>query len=1607
MNKLIELYHLNDEEMEYELALRHVTNLAPCSRRARVVKLKALVQEDTLRDTIYVNSEHVMSPELNIEVCQRAVVELRNQVDLATQNRNADQMACAKSRLLHYRQRLSLIPVVASLEETRRVVCELVETLLAQIECVNSAVNMVLSETENTSLSTSVPTIQAENSSSRDACDALTIPPRPQAAGNDEGARARMQEADVEPSSLPFQGGRQGQRDSEEVIIRRSGSSAGLAAVNVLDELRFDIQQRQRRQQQLNDSFTNRSGSNYDRRMQKAIHNWPFKFRGEKDTTSLNIFLDRHLLLEDALDWYSRALAQRRLYSWQAFKQEIRREFLPSGYAQILRLEASFRFQGANETFDKFFRDISTLFRFIDPPLTEEEKLFIVKKNMNMDYATIVTAAQPKTLMDLVNVCSNFDETRLLLNQQRRIPIPHNHLLEPNFATPATTSRSQQHQQQRFGRLQAVEADEQLYGATSYSAPSHRLPIQQPRLNRVHAVENEAQQGAASTSAIQTEADPVDPEDANGLQGDFNQLYEQVCAMKLQLERRSNRFNTGPQQQHSQQRPEQRQQLPTTSAGQNNLRSGKRRSEEVVDGGPDSSQHSYQPSIPPDLLDINSIIINPGHDNRPHAVLDVLGKKVTALLDSGANCSLLGGSKAQIVEELGLRKEALSGGIKTADGTPHQINHFTRLPISYNNRSEILPVLLVPSLPDCAIMGMNFWQTFGVKAVCFSIMSSEIEQDAEPMKALSPEQQKRLDQVVHIFPKAEDGKLGRTQIYEHQIDVGNAPPRKQRYYPMSQYVLAEVNKEVDRMLSLDVIEEAVFSPWNNPLVAVKKKDGRYRVCLDARHLNSIMVNEGYPIPQISAIINNLGGCSYISSIDLKDAFWQMPLQQKSRPLTAFTVPSRGHYQFKVVPFGICTASQGLARLMTHLFADMEPFVFHYLDDIIICSKTFDEHVAVLQEVATRLRQANLTISPEKSKFCRQRIKYLGYVLSEGGWRVDEEKVESIVKFPVPNTRKEVQRFLGLCGWYRRFIPEFSRIAAPITELTKAKIKFRWTTAAEEAFLKLKSALVTAPVLAMPDYTKPFSIACDASDVAIGAVLTQDIEGEEHPISYFSQKLSSSERKYTVTEKECLAVIRAIEKFRGYIEGVRFVVYCDHSALSYLKTLKNPTALMSRWLLRLNAFDFEIRYRKGSCNTVPDALSRVVCSLVFSISEENDPWYKNIVKQVERKGDKYPDFRIANNELYKNCHCKDEAGLITHRWKKVVPENHRAELIRRYHDAPSAAHLGFQKTWHKLQQHYYWPKMQDNVARYVKACTTCKASKAPNIRMMPQMGKLKPAKVPWELISIDFVGPLTRSKKGNTALLVIVDWITKYVIAHPMRAADSTKMVEFLEEKVFLKFSRPRIILSDNGKQFESQVFRALLSRHNIIHMKTAFYAPQVNNAERVNRVLITCVRSLLEEDHREWDKNLAAITAAINSAKHESTGVSPHFANFGRELLLHTDLYTLQDLNVSDDPKVAQEMRLSTINRIHKFIQQRIKKTHEKTKKRYDLQKRTVSFQPGELVWRRSFVLSSKADHINKKLDPKFIPAIVKEKLGANLYTLEDVVTGKRGRYHVKDIKPD
>lgn len=1025
---------------------------------------------------------------------------------------------------------------------------------------------------------------------------------------------------------------------------------------------------------------------------------------------------------------------------------------------------------------------------------------------------------------------------------------------------------------------------------------------------------------------------------------------------------------------------------------------------------------SLVPPTVPNLCDIkhfeniSSIIFDTSTgDNRPYADVSLMGKTFRALLDSGATCSLIGGRFTSIIPDLGLKKYPVVGTIRTADNTAHKVSYYAFLPIEYNHQKHIMPVICVEHLPDTLILGMNFFNLFGVRIQVCGISCSG-ETNTSTIQSLSEAQQLDLQNVVNSFPSSKDsGTLGRTNIYNHKIDTGQATPFKQKYYPLSKFLLDDLNKEVDRMLSMDVIEEAVCCPWNNPTVAVKKKDGSMRLCLDARKLNGIIVQEAYPIPHIATIMKNLSGSRYLSSIDLEAAFWQIPLDPGSKQKTAFTIPQRGHFQFKVVPFGLSTASQALCRVMNHIFIDMEPKVFVYLDDLIVATDTFEDHIQTLKEVSRRLRNAGLTINSQKSIFCRRSIKYLGYVLDERGWNVDKEKTEAVSSFPTPASKKEIQRFLGMCGWYRRFIKDFSKIATPLTELTKTKTKFVWTEKCEVAFNTLKQLLCTAPVLNTPDYTKQFSISCDASDVAIGAVLTQGEDGDERVIAYFSQKLSPAERKYSVTERECLAVIRAIEHYRGYVEGSRFVVFCDHSSLTYLKTMKNPTPLMARWILRLNAFSFDIKYRKGSCNVVPDCLSRIgyVNIVTDTATAMTDPWYLDLLQKVRRESDKYPDFKVLDGKLFKNCQVKDEKGMRTHRWKEVVAAGQRQDLLRRFHDLPTAAHLGHERTLNKIQLDFYWPKMAIDVKRYVRACEICKASKAPNTVLTPTMGGVKPARHPWELLSIDWVGPMVKSKSGNTVLLVMVDWVTKFVIAEPYRTANAKQMVSFLEKYVFLRFSTPRIIITDNGSQFLSHIFRSLLRRYNIQHMRTAFYTPMCNPTERTNRTLITCVRTLLDDDQREWDQNLQQVICAINTAKHETLGCSPYFANFGREHVLFTDQYPCADLNAPAAAAQNQESRLSTIDNIRSFIVQRIKSSHARSKQRYDLRTRTTNFALGDLVWRRSFTPSSAAEARTKKLGPKFIPCYVREIRGQNNYLLEDVKTSAKGIYHAKDIKPD
>jgi hypothetical protein len=420
-------------------------------------------------------------------------------------------------------------------------------------------------------------------------------------------------------------------------------------------------------------------------------------------------------------------------------------------------------------------------------------------------------------------------------------------------------------------------------------------------------------------------------------------------------------------------------------------------------------------------------------------------------------------------------------------------------------------------------------------------------------------------------------------------------PIKQRPYWWSPYMLAEVNKEIDRMLENNVISPS-DSPWSSPILLVKKSSGEYRLCFDGRRLNAVTKRDSYPLPRVDRILSMLRGAKYISSIDLKNAFWQIPLDSESRPKTAFAIPGRGLFHFNVLPFGLTNAAQRQQCLMDRIFGpELEPHVFVYLDDLIIIAPTFEKHVQVLREVIRRLRDAKLTVNAKKCQLFRSSLKYLGFIVDEHGLGTDPDKVAAMVSYPVPKTSTEIKRFVGMCSWYRRFIPHFSTLMSPINALLTGKRKRQkteWTPEAQEAFQKIKDALVSAPVLSSPDFSKPFVIQTDASNTGLGAVLTQDLDGDERVIAYASRSLTKAERNYSVTERECLAVLFALEKFRPYVEGTHFTIVTDHYSLLWLNRMKDPAGKLARWSVKLNQFSFDLVHRKGKLNVVPDALSRL-------------------------------------------------------------------------------------------------------------------------------------------------------------------------------------------------------------------------------------------------------------------------------------------------------------------------------------------------------------------------------------------------------------------------------
>lgn len=1011
-------------------------------------------------------------------------------------------------------------------------------------------------------------------------------------------------------------------------------------------------------------------------------------------------------------------------------------------------------------------------------------------------------------------------------------------------------------------------------------------------------------------------------------------------------------------------------------------------------------------------------------DRRPFGIVKIENVEIKGLLDSGATISVLGHNSLSFLDSIGKKYIPFSSTVSTSDGTENRIIGIIYLNVFYKNIEKSHKFYVVPSLSKELYLGVDFWEAFQVAPELFpKHYVSEIdfhsdipvEPSLNDQHQLSPEQVSRLEKIKSLFPSSVDLGLGRTSFLKHKIDTGDAEPVKSRFYPVSPKVQELMNEELDRMISLGVIEESE-SPWNSPVVLVRKP-GKNRLCLDSRKLNSVTKKMAYGLPNINGLISRLSDTYFISSIDLKDAFWQVELDNASKEKTAFTVPGRPQYQYRVMPFGLCNAAQRLCQLMDKVFpSHMHSNVFVYLDDLLIVSTNFDDHMTLLADVARKLRLAGLTVNLQKSRFCFREVKYLGHIVGYGTIRPDPEKVSAIENFPIPCSVKQVRRFVGMVGYYGKFLKNFSALSSPLTDLIKKKGKFLMTPEARESFVKLKKALISEPILVHPDFTKPFFIHCDASRYGIGACLMQkDVEGNDRAICYFSKKLNNAQRNYSVTELECLAAVLAVEKFRSYVELHQFTIITDHSALKWLMSQKDLNGRLARWSLRLQRFDFSIQHRKGRLNVVPDTLSREndvssLCNNMPLVDLQSPSFdseeYDGLRKIVRDNSERLPDIKLSENYVYKRVGLRVGDGDDTNLWRLWIPTQLTHDLIAKTHTCDDTLHGGIKKTCHKLRQLYFWPKLHSQVVEYTRQCETCKSAKRPNSILQTPMGKPFESDRPFQLIYMDYLGPYPRSHQGNSYMLVVLDHLTKYPIFIPLKQATAILTIGALEKLVFSMFNVPESVFTDNGAQFLSRTFQDFLSSYGIKHLKTPIYSAQANASERLNQSIIQGIRLQISNEHKRWDECLTQIGFALRSTIHESIGMSPHKALFGQEMVCHGSAYKLlRKLDCLGETDINITRDTDKIRKLQDDLQNKIRQSHEKNEKKYNLRVRKAKWVVGQEVYRRLFHQSDFGKQFNAKFAPKFEKCRVKEVLADNRLVLENLKGKVIGTYHSKDVK--
>lgn len=1024
----------------------------------------------------------------------------------------------------------------------------------------------------------------------------------------------------------------------------------------------------------------------------------------------------------------------------------------------------------------------------------------------------------------------------------------------------------------------------------------------------------------------------------------------------------------------------------------------------------------------------NALCNYPTHGiSRVCKLIKIAGTETEALLDTGCDLNLI---RHKTYTRLNCGHQAIVTRLYGVGHNPvDSIGRFeTILEIDGESYDVTFHIVQDKDIPTNAILGQEFFKVAELSLTADGCRTKRMKEVVKPLEVLdgsytdcadgtkhediNPEvdyfhelpfaliannekieldimSKKYAENIEELCREYDPSKISKYTKVKLNIILADEEPVCQRARRLSWQEKNEVDKQIEAWLEDGTISPST-SNYSSPVVLTSKKDGSKRLCVDYRALNKKTVRDRYPLPIIEDQLDRLRGAKVFSTIDLRNGFHHVPVDPQSRKYTAF-VTHRGLYEFNKTPFGLTNAPAVFQRFINNVFQDLvaEGIVLLYLDDVIIPAKDEEEGYARLKIVLRRAEQFGLMINWKKCQFLATRIEYLGYLIEDNKIEPSQNKVDAVINFPKPTNTKMIQSFLGLTGYFRKFIQDYSILAKPLSDLLKKDAKFQFEDKQEQAFNNLKHKLAMKPVLEIYDPEAATELHCDASKFGYGAVLLQKSkdDNEYHPIYFMSRKTTTAEEKYSSYELEVLAVVNALKKFRIYLLGLNFKIFTDCAAFQMTLNKKEVVPRIARWVLYLEEYDYKIEHRAGSQMKHADALSRNPVLVITRRNEflhqvktvqREDQHIKTIMKILEDNKE-YDDYYLEYDILYKRY---EERGLL------VIPTKMESQIIRQCHE--DNGHFSVKKTEEVLCREYWIPELRQKIQTLIKNCIPCILAERKRGKQEGFLNPIDKGDLPLHTYHLDHLGPLGPTNKGYRYLFTVVDAFTKFIWIYPTKSTTSKEVISRLESQKII-FGNPKRMVTDRGTAFTSGEFRKYCEEQNIEHFQITTGVPRGNGqVERFNSIIIPVLTKLSLNDEKGWYKHVNQLQTILNDSYQRSIDMTPFELMLGVKMSRPENV-RMREIIDAEYSRTFNQEREDRRNRAKKQIQ----KIQEENKRSFNKKrKKAQKYKIDDLVAIQRTQFTTQG-----KLRPKFLgPYKVVKVKPKDRYDVERVGPGESPR---------